>query len=89
MRLGGDRVALDREQQDDREQQAVEGDRPDPRQELAVVPLAPLALQPDPPGQEPGGERDAEEDQDGARDLPDADLEAFVSSPSQPGSTVK
>ena len=42
-----------------------------------VVPVASLALQSDAAGEESGGERDAEEDQHGARDLPDADLEAL------------
>ena len=37
----------------------------------------PFRLRPIAPGEEPGGERDAEEDQDGAGDLPDAWLEAL------------
>ncbi len=76
-RAGGDRVALDREQQHDREQEAVEGDRADPGDERVLVPVAPTALHTDPLRQVSGEERDAEEDQHRPRDLPDRDLEAL------------
>ena len=74
-RLRGDRVALEREQDDDREQQAVERQRPDPRQEALARTSRGRGARPDAAGQEAGGERDAEEDQHGAGDLPDPDLE--------------
>ena len=42
-RVAGDGVALDREQQHDREQEAVERDRADPGNELRLVPFEPAA----------------------------------------------
>ena len=44
---------------------------------LLLVPVAAAAPEADPAGEEAGRERDAEEDQHGARDLPDPDLEAL------------
>ena len=76
-RAGGDRVALDREQQHDREEEPVEGDRADPGDERVLVPVAPAALHPDPLRQVAGEERDPEEDQHRPGDLPDRDLEAL------------
>jgi hypothetical protein len=48
---------LDREQDDDREEEPVQGDRADLREEAAVIPLAALALEADAGGEEAGGER--------------------------------
>ena len=63
-------VALQREEDHDGEQQTVEGPRADLRQEPLLVPLAALGLLPEMAGEEPGEQRDAEEDQHGLGDLP-------------------
>ena len=44
---------------------------------MLVVPVAPAPAKADPAGEEAGGERDAEEDQHGPGDLPEADLESL------------
>ena len=77
-RLVGDAVALEREQDDDREQQAVEGDRTDAGQEALLVPLGALGAFAEGAGEEPGEERDAEEDEHRLGDLPDRDVDAVA-----------
>ena len=68
-RSGGDGVALQREQDDDREQQPVQGDRPDAGQEPVLVPVPAAGAFSVGSGEEAGEQRDAEEhehrDQDG------------------------
>ena len=68
--LGGDPVALQREENHDGEQQAVERPRADLGEELGLVPVAALGRSPKSAGQESGEQRDAEEDQHRLRDLP-------------------
>src|SRR3546814_4076208 len=60
-RLGCDGVALQGEEHDDREQQAVEGDRADPGQEAVLVPVDALAALADDPAQVAGEQRHTEE----------------------------
>ncbi len=82
-------VALDREQQDDREQQPVERDRRDARDEGRLEPLAAVGAQTPAAREVAGRQRDAEEDEGGPRDLPDADVEALVVQAEQVGQGVE
>jgi len=76
-RPGGDRLALDGEQHHDREQQPVERERADARQEPLLVPRLTAPLEADPSREVAGGQRDPEEDQHGAGDLPQRHVEAL------------
>src|SRR5664279_6046192 len=60
--LASDGVALESEQDDDREQQPVERSGADLGQERGFVPLTTLGLLTEGAGQETSGERDAQED---------------------------
>src|SRR5665647_884983 len=62
--------ALQGEQDNDREQQAVERDRPDPGQQPRLVPLLAAEVLAERAGEVPGDQWDAEEDQDGLGDAP-------------------
>src|SRR3546814_20689448 len=74
-RLGCDGVALPGEEHDDREQQAVEGDRADPGQEAVLVPVDALAALADDPAQVAGEQRPPEADEHRPGDLPPRDVE--------------
>ena len=63
----------------------VQRDRADPGRKAVSYHSRPLRRRAIRSGEEPGGERDAQEDQDGARDLPDAHLEALGVQPEPAG----
>ena len=63
----------------------VEGDRADARQQPRLVPLLAAGAFAQRPGEEAGDERDAEEDQDGAGDVPHADRQCRCGQPEPAG----
>src|SRR5690606_14252558 len=83
-RLRGDGPALQGEQDDDREQQAVERPRTDPRQEAGLVLLAAEPLLADAAGEEAREQWNTEEDDDVQGDLPHGDVQAFAVAQTQP-----
>lgn len=85
----GDLLALQGEQQHNREQQAVQRPRSDLGKELLFVPVAALRTLPDQAGGEAGDQGDAEEDEDIEGDLPDRDLQSLRVQSEPSGSTVR
>src|SRR5690606_41480324 len=72
-RLRGDRPALQGEEDDDREEQAVQRPRADLRQEAGLVRLTAGLLLAETAGEGARQQRDAEEDHDDQGDLPQGD----------------
>src|SRR5450756_213309 len=70
-----DELALEAEHDDDREQQSDERERADAWDELVLVPLAALVLEPQVAREHAGEERDAEVDEHALRDLADGDID--------------